>query len=86
MSSSASPDASGGTNASRLYERISADAPLTQELFRRALQDPKGAMDQICAIGDELGLPVTAEEVRLHIDSLEDMDTKRWINKARGGL
>lgn len=86
MSSSANPETSALSHAAQLYARISADPSLTQELFRRALQDPKGAMDQICSIGDDLGLPVTPEDVRRHLDGLEDMGTKRWVNKARGGL
>jgi hypothetical protein len=83
-SSGTSPDRS--SHAAELYRRISADQPLTQELFRRALQDPHGALEQICAIGDDLGLPVTPEEVRSHLDSLDDLPTKSWITKARGGL
>ena len=58
----------------------------TQALFRQALQDPNGAMDSICNLGDELGLPVTAQEVREHLASLNDEDSNRWVVKARGGL
>ena len=33
-----------------------------------------------------MGLPVTAEEVKTHIASLDDDLTKQWLVKARGGL
>ena len=73
-------------NAATLYGRISADAELTQSLFRQALQDPSGAISRIVQIGDEQGLPVTAELVRAHLASLDDGVTNRWLLKARGGL
>ncbi|MFM7268559.1 MAG: hypothetical protein ACKOZT_08240 [Cyanobium sp.] len=73
-------------NAAELYSRISADAQLTQALFRQALQDPSGALSRIVQIGEEQGLPVTVEVVRAHLASLEDSDTSRWLLKARGGL
>ncbi len=74
------------SNAASLYARISSNPEQTQALFRQALQDPNGAMDSICNLGDELGLPVTAQEVREHLASLDDEDSKRWLVKARGGL
>ena len=74
------------SNAASLYARISSNPAQTQALFRQALQDPNGAMDSICNLGDELGLPVTAQEVREHLASLDDEDSKRWLVKARGGL
>ncbi|MFY8148370.1 MAG: hypothetical protein ACOVNL_04025 [Prochlorococcaceae cyanobacterium] len=74
------------SNAAELYGRISADAELTQDLFRQALQDPSGALHRIVALGEAQGLPVTAEEVKAHIASLDDSDTKKWLIKARGGL
>jgi hypothetical protein len=73
-------------NAAELYSRIEADHELTHTLFRQALQDPSGAIRSICAIGDRLSLPVTAEEVRTHLASLDDDRTKQWLVKARGGL
>jgi hypothetical protein len=73
-------------NAAALYGRISADAELTQALFRQALQDPSGAISRIVQIGEEQGLPVTAELVRAHLASLDDSSTNRWLLKARGGL
>jgi hypothetical protein len=74
------------SNAAALYERISADTDLTQSLFRQALQDPSGALDRIIALGDQLGLAVSREEVKAHVASLEDPASKQWLLKARGGL
>ena len=74
------------SNAASLYARISSNPEQTQALFRQALQDPNGALNSICNLGDELGLPVTAQEVREHLASLDDEDSKRWLVKARGGL
>ena len=74
------------SNASKLYEQISNNPEQTQALFRQALQGPSGAMLAICKLGQELGLPVTAEEVKAHLASVDDADTSRWVVKARGGL
>ena len=74
------------SNAAALYSRISSNPEQTQALFRQALQDPNGAMASICSLGDELGLPVTAQEVREHLASLDDEESQRWLVKARGGL
>ena len=73
-------------NAAALYERIRSNPDQTQALFRQALQDPTGAMDCICRLGDDLGLPVTPDEVKAHLASLDDADTSRWLIKSRGGL
>ena len=43
-------------------------------------------MASICSLGDALGLPVTAQEVRDHLASLDDEESQRWLIKARGGL
>lgn len=83
--SPSSGDASPG-NAALLYSKISADEVLTQALFRQALQDPKGTLTRIVEIGAALGLPVSVQEVRAHIATLDDLDTKQWLLKARGGL
>ena len=74
------------SNAAALYAHISSNPEQTQALFRQALQDPNGAMASICSLGDELGLPVTAQEVREHLASLDDEESQRWLVKARGGL
>ena len=73
-------------NAASLYARISQDPVLTQALFRQALQNPSGTLEQICRIGDDWDLPVSVEQVKAHISSLEDLDSKQWLLKARGGL
>ena len=73
------------TNAARLYERIRADDALTQSLFRQALQDPKGTMNRILALGSEWDLPVSEAAIKDHLASLDDA-SKQWLVKARGGL
>ena len=78
--------ASSSGNAAALYSLISADGALTQDLFRQALQDPSGALARIVELGDHHNLPVTAEEVKAHIASLDDTASKQWLLKARGGL
>ncbi len=74
------------SNVVELYKRIQADPEHTQALFRQALQDPQGALQAICDFGEDLGLPVTAEEVKAHLSKMDDADTKQWLIKARGGL
>jgi len=74
------------TNAEELYQRIQEDHIQTQILFRQALQDPQGALKAICELGDSLGLPVTPEEVKEYLSTLDDADTKQWLIKVRGGL
>jgi len=74
------------SNAAELYRRIESDHELTNGLFRQALQNPSGAIATICEIGQSLGLPVTPDEVKSHLSSLDDDLTKQWLIKARGGL
>jgi hypothetical protein len=74
------------SHAAELYGRISTDHSLTQALFRQALQDPHGAVQRIVELGQQFNLPVTAQEVRSYILSLDDSDSKQWLVKARGGL
>ena len=73
-------------NAPELYARISADHDLTQALFRQALQDPSGAISRIIELGQQFGLPVSSQEIRTYISSLDDSVSKQWLVKARGGL
>ena len=73
-------------NAAELYERIQKDPKHSQALFRQALQDPQGALKAICDLGDQYDLPVTTEDVKDYLASLDDQDTKQWLIKARGGL
>jgi hypothetical protein len=79
-------EGSGTGHAAALYAHISADHDLTQALFRQALQDPSGALERIVAIGESVNLPVSVEEVKAHISSLDDGASKQWLLKARGGL
>ena len=39
------------SNAAELYKLINADPGKKQDLFRQALQNPKGALEAICALG-----------------------------------
>ena len=73
-------------NAAELYKLINADPGKKQDLFRQALQNPKGALEAICALGIKLNLPVTSEEVKEYLSTIDDLDTKQWLIKARGGL
>ena len=74
------------SNAAALYARIENDRDLSKWLFRQALQNPSGALDSICEIGNQLNLPVTLQEVKDHLNSMDDEITKQWLIKARGGL
>ncbi len=73
-------------NAAELYKLINADPDKKQDLFRQALQNPKGALQAICALGNEMNLPVTSEEVKEYLSTIDDSETKQWLIKARGGL
>ena len=66
------------SNAEELYKQIEANSEYTQILFRQALQDPSGALQSICELGDSLGLPVTAEEVKQYLSTIDDLETKKW--------
>ena len=74
------------SNAEELYKLINEDPDKKQDLFRQALQNPKGAMQSICSFGIEMNLPVTSEEVKEYLTKVDDLDTKQWLIKARGGL
>ncbi len=74
------------SNASKLYQYIKNNPEHSQALFRQALQDPHGALEAICDLGRNLELPVTAEEVKAHLETIDDEQTKQWVIKARGGL
>ena len=73
-------------NPAELYKLINADPGKKQDLFRQALQNPKGAMESICELGMEMNLPVSSEEVKEYLSTIDDLDTKQWLIKARGGL
>ena len=74
------------SNAAKLYQLIKEDPENVQTLFRQALQDPQGALKAICDFGDSVGLPVSPNEVKAYLSSLDDDETKKWVIKARGGL
>ncbi len=73
-------------NVHQLYQKIQANPEYRQPLFRKALQDPQGALRAIIDLGNELGLPVSVEEVKEYLSNLDDTETKQWLIKARGGL
>ncbi len=74
------------SNAKKLYELIANDSKKKQSLFLTALTNPKAALEKICAIGNELGISVTKEEVIDYLSTIDDEATKMWLIKARGGL
>jgi|TARA_B100000073_G_scaffold243391_1_gene204179 hypothetical protein len=74
------------SNAAELYAKIEQDKDLTRALFRQALQNPEGAIQAICQVGEGMNLPVTHQEVKAFISSLDDDLSKQWLVKARGGL
>ena len=47
------------SNAAELYAKIEQDRDLTRALFRQALQNPDGAIQAICQMGEQMNLPVT---------------------------
>ena len=74
------------SNAAELYAKIEQDRDMTRALFRQALQNPEGAIHAICQVGEGMNLPVTHDEVKAFISSLDDDLSKQWLVKARGGL
>ena len=74
------------SNAEKLYKIISEDSKKKQSLFLTALTNPKSALEKICAIGKELDIAVTKEEVIDYLNTIDDEATKMWLIKARGGL
>jgi len=73
-------------NAEKLYKIISEDKEKKQSLFRIALTNPKAALEEICKIGEDLNINVSKEEVIAHLSTLDDVQTKLWLIKVRGGL
>jgi len=74
------------SNAAELYAKIEQDRELTRALFRQALQNPEGAIQAICQVGEQMNLPVTHDQVKAFINGLDDELSKQWLVKARGGL
>ena len=73
-------------NAEKLYKIISEDKEKKQSLFRTALTNPKSALEEICKIGEDLNIKVSKEEVIDYLSTLDDVPTKLWLIKVRGGL
>tara|TARA_B100000212_G_scaffold69443_1_gene48651 strand:- start:238 stop:468 length:231 start_codon:yes stop_codon:yes gene_type:complete len=73
-------------NAEKLYKIISEDKDKKQNLFRIALTNPKSALEEICKIGEDLNIQVSKQEVIEHLSTLDDVQTKLWLIKVRGGL
>ena len=76
----------GFEQAQALYDIVRSDAQLTRSLFRQALQDPQGTLDQLVAIAEAKGLSVSREEIRDYLNGSADDATRQWLIKARGGL
>ena len=74
------------SNAEKLYNLIANDSKRKQSLFLTALTNPKSALEKICAIGKEVNISVTKEEVIEYLSTIDDEATKMWLIKARGGL
>ena len=74
------------SNAEKLYNLIANDPKKKQSLFLTALTNPKSALDKICAMGKDLDISVTKEEVIDYLSSIDDEATKMWLIKARGGM
>ncbi len=73
-------------NAAKLYKIISEDKEKKQSLFRTALTNPKSALEEICKVGKDLNIKVSKEEVIDYLSTLDDVQTKLWLIKVRGGL
>ena len=73
-------------NAEKLYKIISENKEQKQSLIRKALTNPKSALEAICKIGEDLNLKVSKEEVIEYLSTLDDVQTKLWLIKVRGGL
>ena len=76
----------GFEQAQALYDIVRSDAQLTRALFRQALQDPQGTLDQLVAIAEAKGLHVSRQEIRDYLNDSADDETRQWLIKARGGL
>ena len=76
----------GFEQAQALYDIVRSDAQLTRSLFRQALQDPQGTLDQLVAIAEAKGLSISRQEIRDYLNVSADDATRQWLIKARGGL
>jgi plasmid stability protein len=76
----------GLDQAQALYDVVRSDEQLTRALFRQALQDPQGTLDQLLAIAAAQGLEVSREDITTYLNTSADDATRQWLIKARGGL
>jgi plasmid stability protein len=76
----------GLDQAQALYDVVRSDEQLTRALFRQALQDPQGTLDQLLAIASAQGLEVSREDITTYLNTSADDATRQWLIKARGGL
>jgi plasmid stability protein len=76
----------GLDQAQALYDLVRSDEQLTRALFRQALQDPQGTLDQLLAIASAQGLEVSREDITTYLNTSADDATRQWLIKARGGL
>lgn len=76
----------GLDQAQALYDLVRSDEQLTRALFRQALQDPQGTLDQLLAIAAAQGLDVSREDITTYLNTSADDATRQWLIKARGGL
>ena len=76
----------GLEQAQALYDLVRGDEQLTRALFRQALQDPQGTLDQLLAIADAKGLDVSRADITAYLNTSADDATRQWLVKARGGL
>ena len=76
----------GLDQAQALYDLVRSDEQLTRALFRQALQDPQGTLDQLLAIAAAQGLEVSREDITTYLNTSVDDATRQWLIKARGGL
>ena len=76
----------GLEQAQALYDLVRGDEQLTRALFRQALQDPQGTLEQLLAIADAKGLEVSREDITAYLNTSADDATRQWLIKARGGL
>ncbi|HHG2224498.1 TPA: hypothetical protein Q4A38_10595 [Synechococcus sp. WH 5701] len=79
------PEPALAANTAALYERIQGDEALTQALFRQALQIPK-ARSSASSPWEPNSIFPSPKRRSAASGSLDDLESKQWLIKARGGL
>ena len=74
------------SKAERLYATIASDEELVNSLFCQALNDLSGTIARIQELGRSHQIDLSVEEIKAFVQQLPDPDTRRWVEKARGGL